>query len=275
MGENTMENNEEITCYEGLKFNQKWIVEDLSDGRRKPTDIDWLQVSNGSVDDLKFIAYALQEKAGYNQAVEMVECALYQSKIDNGASEDYIKRVSALLEYWQKIESRYQQPTPSSRTDQPPAEPTTGADTDQPTTEPAPAEPTTGTDTDQQHPEPPAPSIEEETATGSEKEPATAFEIPKFLQSERAKEILKGLESISGANDTQVLDRSKTPWGYSSYKDWGQVAESVTEKLSVRMLWQQWAKLIGVRANTLKTEYHSSKILTETQQRIKDYIKPF
>ena len=142
--------------------------------------------------------------------------------------------------------------------------------TDQP-----PAEPTTGTDTDQQHPEPPAPSIEEETATCSEKEPATAFEIPKFLQSERAEKILKGLESISGANDTQVLDRSKTPWGYSSYKDWGQVAESVTEKLSVRMLWQQWAKLIGVRANTLKTEYHSSKISTETQQRIKDYIKTF
>ena len=245
-----MENNEEITCYEGLKYYQKWIVEDLRDGKRKPTEIDWLQVSNGSVKELKFIAYALQEKASYEQAVEMVECALYQSKIDNRA-------------------------TPSSRTDQPPAEPTTGADTDQPTTEPAPAEPTTGTDTDQQHPEPPAPSIEEETATGSEKEPATAFEIPKFLQSERAEKILKGLESISGANDTQVLDRNKTPWGYSSYKDWGQVAESVTEKLSVRMLWQQWAKLIGVRANTLKTEYHSSKTLTETQQRIKDYIKTF
>lgn len=125
MGEITMENNEEITCYEGLKFNQKWIVEDLRDGKRKPTDIDWWQVSNGSVEDLRFIAYALQEKAGYNQAVEMVECTVYQSKIDSKASEDYIKRVSALLEYWQKIESRYQQPTPSSRTDQPPAEPTT------------------------------------------------------------------------------------------------------------------------------------------------------
>lgn len=214
-----MENNEEITCYEGLKYYQKWLVEDLRDGKRKPTDIDWWQVSNGSVEELRFIAYALQEKAGYNQAVEMVECAVYQSKIDSKASEDYVKRVSALLDYWQKIESRYRQHTPSSRTDQPPAEPTTGTDTDQ----------------------------------------QQAFEVPKYLTETKAEKMLLALEDTPGYCNRKVLDRTQTPWVVSSMPDWGKVAQIMQEELSVKMYWDDWGKLIGKTGKALQKAYYKSR----------------
>ena len=235
MGGNTMENNEEITCYEGLKYYQKWIVEDLRDGKRKPTDIDWWQVSNGSVEELRFIAYALQEKAGYNQAVEMVECAAYQSKIDSKASEDYAKRVSALLDYWQKIESRYRQHTPSSRTDQPPAEPTEPTET-------------------------------VELANNT-------FSIPRYLQADRAENMLKALEDVTGYDNKPVLDRSKTPWGYSSQPDWGHAAKKIVEKLGITMRWEDWGNLIGTDGKKLQKAYNNSSQSSDSKNRITNAIK--
>jgi hypothetical protein len=218
-----------------LKYYQKWIVEDLRDGKRKPTDIDWWQVSNGSVEELRFIAYALQEKAGYNQAVEMVECALYQSKIESKVSEDYAKRVSALLDYWQKIESRYRQHTPSSRTDQPPVEPT---------------EPTETVDLAN-----------------------NTFSIPRYLQADRAENMLKALEDVTGYDNKPVLDRSKTPWGYSSQPDWGHAAKKIVEKLGITMHWEDWGNLIGTDGKKLQKAYNNSSQSSDSKNRITNAIK--
>lgn len=229
-----MGKKKKLTSYSGLEYNQKWIVDDLAKGKRTPADIDWLQVSNGSVDNLKYIAYALQEKAGNKQAVEMVECALYQSKIDSKASEDYVKRVSALLEYLQKIESRYQQPADSG--------------TDQPA-----AEPTTGTSTEQQHPD--------TSADGGRT--AATFTIPQCLQSEQAEKMLSALEKTTGYKGLPVLDRSVTPWRVSSQTDWGYVAEELTKRLNLtdsgKIEWQMWADLAGKERNRLRNAYRDSK----------------
>lgn len=98
----------EITAYSSLNYHDKWIVDDLINKIRTPIEIDWWQVSNGDVRHLNCIAYAIQETQGNNKAVEMLECAFYQSRADSRASEDYIKRVSALLEYFREIVSKYQ-----------------------------------------------------------------------------------------------------------------------------------------------------------------------
>lgn len=229
-----MKKNKELTSYSGLEYNQKWIVDDLAKGKRTPADIDWLQVSNGSVDNLKYIAYALQEKAGNKQAVEMVECALCQSKIDSKASEDYVKRVSALLEYLQKIESRYQQPADSG-TDQPAAEPTTG----------------TSTDT---------------SADGGTGQPP-AFEIPRYLTESKAEQMLQELEKTQGYGNKKVLDRTATPWVVSSMPDWGKAAQIIQDKLSFDMCWDDWAKLIGKTGTALKRATNKSTC-TRSQNRI-------
>lgn len=240
-----MKKNKELTSYSGLEYNQKWIVDDLAKGKRTPADIDWLRVSNGSVDNLKYIAYALQEKAGNKQAVEMVECALCQSKINSKASECYIERVSALLEYFQKIESRYQQPA-DSRTDQPAVEPTTG------------------TSTEQQHPD--------TSADGGTGQPP-AFEIPQYLQSDKAQKMLKALEETNGYNDKPVLDRSNTPWGYSSQPDWGFAAKTIVEKLGVTMRWKDWAGLIGKDSKKLQKAYNKSSQSTDSKNKITNALK--
>lgn len=234
-----MKKNKELTSYSGLEYNQKWIVDDLAKGKRTPADIDWLQVSNGSVDNLKYIAYALQEKAGNKQAVEMVECALCQSKIDSKASEDYVKRVSALLEYLQKIESRYQQPA-DSRTDQPAAEPTTGTSTEQ--------------------------QYSDTSADGGTGQPP-AFEIPQYLTESKAEQMLQELEKTQGYGNKKVLDRTVTPWVVSSMPDWGKAAQIIQGELSVDMCWNDWARLIGKTGKAIKRAANKSTC-TQSQERI-------
>jgi hypothetical protein len=104
--------------------------------------------------------------------------------------------------------------------------------TDQP-----PAEPTTGTDTDQQQ----------------------AFEVPEYLTETKAEKMLLALEGTLGYRNRKVLDRTQTPWAVSSMPDWGKVAQIMQEKLSVEMYWDDWGKLIGKTGKALQKAYYKSR----------------
>ena len=104
--------------------------------------------------------------------------------------------------------------------------------TDQP-----PAEPTTGTDTDQQQ----------------------AFEVPEYLTETKAEKMLLALEGTLGYSNRKVLDRTQTPWVVSSMPDWGKVAQIMQEKLSVEMYWDDWGKLIGKTGKALQKAYYKSR----------------
>ena len=104
--------------------------------------------------------------------------------------------------------------------------------TDQP-----PAEPTTGTDTDQQQ----------------------AFDVPQYLTEKRAEKMLRKLESTRGYHNRYVLDRTQTPWVVSSMPDWGKVAQIMQEKLSVEMYWDDWGKLIGKTGKALQRALYKSR----------------
>lgn len=104
--------------------------------------------------------------------------------------------------------------------------------TDQP-----PAEPTTGTDTDQQQ----------------------AFEVPEYLTETKAEKMLLALEGTLGYRNRKVLDRTQTPWAVSSMPDWGKAAQIMQEKLSVDMYWDDWGKLIGKTGKALQKAYYKSR----------------
>lgn len=108
-----------------------------------------------------------------------------------------------------------------------------------------PAEPTTGTDTDQQQ----------------------AFEVPKYLTETKAEKMLLALEGTQGYSNRKVLDRTQTPWVVSSMPDWGKVAQIMQEKLSVKMYWDDWGKLIGKTGKALQKAYYKSRG-TDSQTRI-------
>ena len=99
------------------------------------------------------------------------------------------------------------------------------------------------------------------------------FAIPDYLQTERAESILQAVEGLTGRRGQRVLDRSCTPWGYSSYTDWGEVGESLCKKLGLAMNWQDWANLVGVNKNALKSAYHKRTNKTETGIKIAQTIK--
>ena len=104
-------------------------------------------------------------------------------------------------------------------------------------TDQSPAEPTTGTDTDQQQ----------------------AFEVPKYLTETQAEKMLLALEGTLGYSNRKVLDRTQTPWVVSSMPDWGKVAQIIQEKLSVEMYWDDWGKLIGKTGKALQKAYYKSR----------------
>lgn len=103
--------------------------------------------------------------------------------------------------------------------------------TDQP-----PAEPTTGTDTDQQQ----------------------AFEVPKYLTETKAEKMLLALENTLGYRNRKVLDRTQTPWVVSSLPDWGKAAQVIKQELGVDMSWDDWGKLIGKKGEALRNAYNKS-----------------
>lgn len=90
------------------------------------------------------------------------------------------------------------------------------------------------------------------------------FEIPDYLQTDRAEAILQAVEQLTGRRGQRVLDRSCTPWGFSTYTDWGEVGESLCKKLGLAMNWQDWANLVGVNKNALKSAYHKRTNKTST-----------
>ena len=98
------------------------------------------------------------------------------------------------------------------------------------------------------------------------------FEIPDYLQTERAEKILQAIEWLTGRNGQHVLDRSCTPWGFSTYTDWGEVGESLCKKLGLSMNWQDWANLVGVNKNALKSAYHKRTNRTSTGIKIAQAI---
>ena len=101
---------------------------------------------------------------------------------------------------------------------------------------------------------------------------AQPFEIPDYLQTERAEAILQAVEGLTGRSGQRVLDRSCTPWGFSTYTDWGEVGESLCKKLGLAMNWQDWANLVGVNKNALKSAYHKRTIKTSTGKLIAQTI---
>lgn len=98
------------------------------------------------------------------------------------------------------------------------------------------------------------------------------FVIPYYLQTERAEAILQAVEQLTGRNGQRVLDRSCTPWGFSTYTDWGEVGESLCKKLGLAMNWQDWANLVGVNKDALKSAYHKRTNKTTTGIKIAQTI---
>lgn len=98
------------------------------------------------------------------------------------------------------------------------------------------------------------------------------FEIPDYLQTEGAEKILQAVEGLTGRRGQRVLDRSCTPWGFSTYTDWGEVGKSLCKKLGLAMNWQDWANLVGVNKNALKSAYHKRTNKTATGIKIAQTI---
>lgn len=131
----------------------------------------------------------------------------------------------------------------------------------------------------------PAEPAEEQTAEPAEEQPAepteeqtaepenNTFSIPQYLQSYKAQKMLKALEETNGYNDKPVLDRSNTPWGYSSQPDWGFAAKTIVEKLGVTMHWKDWAGLIGKDPKKLQKAYNKSSQSTDSKNKITNALK--
>lgn len=98
------------------------------------------------------------------------------------------------------------------------------------------------------------------------------FEIPDYLRTEGAEKILQAVEGLTGRRGQRVLDRSCTPWGFSTYTDWGEVGKSLCKKLGLAMNWQDWANLVGVNKNALKSAYHKRTNKTTTGIKIAQTI---
>lgn len=88
---------------------------------------------------------------------------------------------------------------------------------------------------------------------------AEDFEVPSFLQTELAEKMLKAVEGVRGNKGVEVLNRGVTPWEFSTYADFGEIAQQITGQLGVRMAWGAWAKLVGVNPRTLKMQYIKAK----------------